>query len=174
MENTAPKKQKPAFFVLRAVIAFVLLAALIAGLYLAAFRAWPDVAEWEAGSDRTVLTYKGDTYALVGVRGEGKLTVKNYPIDKILGEVKDSDEGEATAEETVPETVPETEETLPDTEEDETLAPPPPDGTPTVPHEHSYILYSVEDKEDYLLVLWEDGEYYVYRLVEESESETTD
>jgi hypothetical protein len=176
MESNPPKKQKPAFFVLRAVIAFVLLGVLIAGLYLAAFRAWPDVAEWEAGSDRAALIYKGDTYELVGTWGEGRLTKKTYPIDKMLGEVKDSEETAATVEETVPET----EETLPEEtfpeeifpEEDETLAPPPPDGTPTVPHEHTYILYSVEDKEDYLLVLWEDGEYYVYRLVEESE--TTD
>ena len=63
-------------------------------------------------------------------------------------------------------------ETLPeDTEEGETLKVIPPDGDPTLPAEHTYILYSVEKKPDFLIVLEQDGEYYLYQLVVD---ETTD
>ena len=59
-----------------------------------------------------------------------------------------------------------------ETEEGETLKVTPPDGTPTLPHEHTYILYSVKDQEDYLLVLEKDGEYYLYQKTVETESES--
>lgn len=162
MEQTKQTKQKPAFFLLRAVIAFILLFALIAGLYLVAFRSFRKVAEWEEGSDHTVLVYKDETYVLVGVLGKKGLNLKKYPIDKVLGQVRDDGSVMTTEEVTFPE----------ETEEGETLKVTPPDGTPTLPHEHTYILYSVEDQEDYLLVLEKDGEYYLYQKTVETNVES--
>ncbi|MBP3666916.1 MAG: hypothetical protein J6K29_07670 [Clostridia bacterium] len=157
MEQTKQPKQKPAFFLLRAVIAFVLLFALIAGLYLLAFRGWRDVAEWGKDSNHELLLYEDDTYVLIGIIGKKGLTEKKYPIDKVLGQVKDDGTLMTTEEPTLPA----------DTEEGETIKVTPPDGTPTVPHEHAYILYSVKDMEDHLLVLGKDGAYYLYQLATE-------
>jgi hypothetical protein len=162
MENTKQPKQKPAFFIPRAVIAFVLLFALIAGLYLVGFRSWREVAEWGENSDHTALIYKEETYLLTGQIGKKGLTLKKYPIDKVLGQVRDDGSVMTTEEITFPE----------ETEEGETLKVTPPDGTPTLPHEHTYILYSVKDQEDYLLVLEKDGEYYLYQKTVETESES--
>ena len=162
MENTKQPKQKPAFFILRAVIAFVLLFALIAGLYLVGFRSYREVAEWGENSDHTILTYKEETYILEGQIGKKGLTLKKYPIDKVLGQVRDDGSVMTTEEITFPE----------ETEEGETLKVTPPDGTPTLPHEHTYILYSVKDMEDYLLVLEKDGEYYLYQKAVETEAES--
>lgn len=162
MENTNQPKQKPAFFILRAVVAFVLLFALIAGLYLVGFRSWREVAEWGENSDHTALIYKEETYLLTGQIGKKGLTLKKYPIDKVLGQVRDDGSVMTTEEITFPE----------ETEEGETLKVTPPDGTPTLPHEHTYILYSVKDMEDYLLVLEKDGEYYLYQKTVETESES--
>ena len=160
MENTNQPKQKPAFFILRAVVAFVLLFALIAGLYLVGFRSWREVAEWGENSDHTALIYKEETYLLTGQIGKKGLTLKKYPIDKVLGQVRDDGSVMTTEEITFPE----------ETEEGETLKVTPPDGTPTLPHEHTYILYSVKDQEDYLLVLELDGEYYLYQKASETET----
>ena len=162
MENTNQPKQKPAFFILRAVVAFVLLFALIAGLYLVGFRSWREVAEWGENSDHTALIYKEETYLLTGQIGKKGLTLKKYPIDKVLGQIRDDGSVMTTEEITIPE----------ETEEGETLKVTPPDGTPTLPHEHTYILYSVKDQEDYLLVLEKDGEYYLYQKTVETESES--
>jgi hypothetical protein len=162
MENTKQPKQKPAFFILRAVIAFVLLFALIAGLYLVGFRSYRKVAEWGENSDHTVLIYEDETYVLEGQIGKKGLTLKKYPIDKVLGQVRDDGSVMTTEEITFPE----------ETEEGETLKVTPPDGTPTLPHEHTYILYSVKDMEDYLLVLEKDGEYYLYQKAVETEAES--
>ena len=164
MEQTKQTKQKPAFFLLRAVIAFVLLFALIAGLYLIAFRSFRKVAEWEEGSDHTVLVYKDETYVLTGQIGKKGLNLKKYPIHKVLGQVEKDGTLMTTAQETLP----------PDTEEDETVKVTPPDGTPTVPHEHTYIVYSVKDQEDYLLVLEDNGEYYLYQKASETETAETE
>ena len=164
MEQTKQTKQKPAFFLLRAVIAFVLLFALIAGLYLIAFRSFRKVAEWEEGSDHTVLVYKDETYVLTGQIGKKGLNLKKYPIDKVLGQVRKDGTLMTTAEETLP----------PDAEEGETVKVTPPDGDPTLPHEHTYILYSVEDQEDYLLVLELDGEHYLYQKASETETVETE
>jgi hypothetical protein len=162
MEKTKQPKQKPAFFIPRAVIAFVLLFALIAGLYLVGFRSYRKVAEWGEGSDHTVLIYEDETYVLEGQIGKKGLTLKKYPIDKVLGQVRDDGSVMTTEEITFPE----------ETEEGETLKVTPPDGTPTLPHEHTYILYSVKDMEDYLLVLEKDGEYYLYQKAVETEAES--
>ena len=162
MENTNQPKQKPAFFILRAVVAFVLLFALIAGLYLVGFRSWREVAKWGENSNHEVLIYEEETYVLEGQIGKKGLTLKKYPIDKVLGQVRDDGSVMTTEEITFPE----------ETEEGETLKVTPPDGTPTLPHEHTYILYSVKDQEDYLLVLEKDGEYYLYQKTVETESES--
>ena len=160
-------KQKRALFLLRAAIAFILLFALIGGLYVWAYRSWSSVAEWadEMGG-HAALVYEGDTYALVGKMGKGNLTSKNYPTDKILGKVVDNGSTMATETETLPE----------ETEEGETLKVIPPDGDPTLPAEHTYVLYSVEKKPDFLIVLEQDGEYYLYQLVvdETTDSATTE
>ena len=162
MENTKQPKQKPAFFIPRAVIAFVLLFALIAGLYLVGFRSYRKVAEWGEGSDHTVLIYEDETYVLEGQIGKKGLTLKKYPIDKVLGQVRADGSVMTTEEITFPE----------ETEEGETLKVTPPDGTPTLPHEHTYILYIVKDMEDCLLVLEKDGEYYLYQKAAETEAES--
>ena len=164
MENTNQPKQKPAFFILRAVVAFVLLFALIAGLYLVGFRSWREVAEWGENSDHTALIYKEETYLLTGQIGKKGLTLKKYPIDKVLGQIWDDGSVMTTEEVTFPE----------ETEEGETLKVTPPDGTPTLPHEHTYILYSVQDQEDYLLVLEKNGEYYLYQKASETETVETE
>jgi hypothetical protein len=158
-------KQKRAFFLVRAAIAFVLLIAVIAGLYIWGYRSWLPVAEWaDEEGGHNALMYDGETYALVGKLGKGDLTAKNYPIDKVLGQVKDDGSTMATETETFPA----------ETEEGETLKVIPPDGDPTLPAEHTYVLYSVEKKEDYLLVLEQDGEYYLYKLVAEDTTADTE
>ena len=159
-DDAAPQKPKRAFFLLRAVGAFALLLGLLALLYLWGYHSYPTVAEWEAESNHEALIYEDETYVLVGVIGKKGLNLKKYPIDKVLGKIKD--DGSIMMPETV--TLP------PDTEEGETLKITPPDGDPTLPHEHTYILYSVEDQEDYLLVLEKDGEYYLYQKVSETET----
>jgi len=160
MEQANQPKQKRALFTLRAIIAFVLLMALIAGLYLVGFRSWRKVAQWGENSNHEVLIYEEETYVLVGQLGKKGLNLKKYPIDKVLGQVEQDGTLMTTAEETLPT----------DTEEGETVKVTPPDGTPTVPHEHTYIVYSVKDQEDYLLVLELDGEYYLYQKASETET----
>lgn len=163
-------KQKPALLVLRAVIAFVLLGILLALLYWWGFNSYRDVAEWVEPGHHDAFIYEGETYYRSGVIGKRGLTLKKYPIDKILGQVKD----DGTPVVTEPETLPETdtaEETEPaDTETWEETEPvteletviPPAGAALFEERRHSYILYSVEDQEDYLLLLEADGEYYLY------------
>ena len=162
MDQQTQTKPKNALFTLRAVVAFLLLMALIIGIYLVGFRSWREVARWGENSNHEVLIYKEETYTLVGVIGSSGLNLDKYPIHKVLGQVKQDGTLMTTAEETLP----------PDAEEGETLETTPPDGTPTVPHEHTYIVYAVKDKEDYLLVLEENGKYYLYQKSVETETET--
>ena len=162
-QNTQPKPKR-AFFTLRAIIAFVLLMALIAGLYLIGFRSWRNVAEWGENSNHEILIYEEETYVLVGEAGKKGVNLKKYPIDKVLGQVAKDGTLMTTAEETLP----------PDAEEGETVKPARPDGTPTVPHEHTYIVYSVKDQEGYLLVLEDNGMYYLYQKASETETVETE
>ena len=155
-------QNKRALLTLRAVVAFLLLLALVVGIYLVCFRSWREVAQWGENSNHEVLIFEEETYVLVGVIGEKGLTRDKYAIHKVLGQVKQDGTLMTTAEETLP----------PDAEEGETLETTPPDGTPTVPREHTYIVYAVKDKEDYLLVLEKDGEYYLYQKSVETEIET--
>ena len=155
-------QNKRALLTLRAVVAFLLLMALVVGIYLVGFRSWREVAQWGENSNHEVLIFEEETYVLVGVIGEKGLTRDKYSIHKVLGQVKQDGTLMTTAEETLP----------PDAQEGETLETTPPDGTPTVPREHTYIVYAVKDKEDYLLVLEKDGEYYLYQKSVETEIET--
>ena len=158
-QNTQPK-QKKAYFIPRAILAFALLMALIVGLYHLGFRSWREVARWGEDSNHEILIYEEETYVLVGQLGKKGLNLNKYPIHKVLGQVEKDGTLMTTAEETLPA----------DTEEGETVKVTPPDGTPTVHHEHTYIVYSVKDQEDYLLVLEDNGEYYLYQKASETET----
>ena len=162
-QNTQPK-QKKAYFIPRAIIAFALLMALIVGLYHLGFRSWREVAQWGEDSNHEILIYEEETYVLIGQIGKKGLNLKKYPIHKVLGQVEKDGTLMTTAEETLPA----------DTEEGETVKVTPPDGTPTVHHEHTYIVYSVKDQEDYLLVLEDNGEYYLYQKASETETVETE
>ena len=82
-------KQKRALFALRAIIAFVLLGVLLAILYWWGFHSYRDVAEWVEPGNHDAFVYEGETYYLSGVIGKRGLTLKKYPIDKIVGQIKD-------------------------------------------------------------------------------------
>ena len=184
MDHTTPTKPKRAFFILRAVIAFVLIGVLLAVLYQVAFKSYPTVAEWGEPGNHDTLIYEGETYALVGVLGKKGLNLKKYPIDEIIGQVRDDGLPKLTEPESTAETAPEepepseTEEgeTLPETEtEPVTVIPPKGAELFESQRDHAYILYRVQDQEDYLLVLEPDGEYYLYqRVIEETTEEGTE
>ena len=175
-ETIARPKQKRALFALRAVIAFVILGILLAVLYWWGFRSYPDVAEWVTPGDHSAFVYQDETYYLSGVIGKRGLTLKKYPIDKMIGQVKD--DGVPVTTEPVTTVEPETDAPLPpdETDEWEDYETEPTEETETaiesvVPpfgadlfedKEHAYVLYSVEDESDFLLLLGEDGEYYLY------------
>ena len=159
-------QSKSALFILRAVIAFVLLGALLAVLYWWGYGSYRDVAEWVEPGDHSSFVYQDEIYYLSGVIGKRGLTLKKYAIDKIVGQVKD----DGTPVMTEPATLPETEKD-PDPvdtefwEEIETLPESviPPSGAELFEDKkHAYILYSVKDMEDFLLLLDDDGEYYLY------------
>ena len=163
-------KQKPALFALRAVIAFVLLGLLLAVLYWWGYHSYRDVAEWAEPGNHDAFVYDGETYYRSGVIGKRGLTLKKYPIDKIVGEVKDdgipvtTEAGTLPETETIEDTDPVDTETVEETEpvtEPESVIPPP--GAELFDEQkHVYILYSVKDNEDFLLLLDTDGEYYLF------------
>ena len=174
-ETMVKPKQKRALFALRAAIAFVLLGMLLAVLYWWGFNSYRDVAEWVTPGDHSAFVYDGETYYLSGVIGKRGLTLKKYPIDKIVGQVKD--DGVPVITEPVTTAESETEEPLsPDEtyEEDleteaavetetaiESVVPPFGAGL-FAEKDHAYVLYSVEDNDDFLLLLGDDGQYYLY------------
>lgn len=175
-ETGVKAKQRRALFALRAVIAFVILGILLAVLYWWGFHSYPDVAEWVTPGDHSAFVYQDETYYLSGVIGKRGLTLKKYPIDKMVGQIKD--DGTPVITEPVTTVAPETEESLPpdETDEWEDYETEPPEETETAIEsvelpfgaglfaegDHAYVLYSVEDNENYLLLLCEDGEYYLY------------
>ena len=174
-ETMVKPKQKRALFALRAVIAFVLLGMLLAVLYWWGFNSYRDVAEWVTPGDHSAFVYDGETYYLSGVIGKRGLTLKKYPIDKIVGQVKD--DGVPVITEPVTTAEPETEEPLsPDETYEEDLETEaavetetaiesvvPPFGADLFEEkDHAYVLYSVKDNDDFLLLLGEDGQYYLY------------
>lgn len=161
-------KQKPALFVLRAVIAFVLLGVLLAVLYWWGYGSYRDVAEWVEPGDHSAFVYQGKTYYLSGVIGKRGLTLKKYAIDQIVGQVRDDGTPVMTEPVTLPEADTEEEFDSLDTEfweEIETLPESviPPAGAELFEEKkHAYVLYSVKDYEEFLLLLDDDGEYYLY------------
>lgn len=165
MDQQNQPKQLPPYFTLRAILAFVILGVLMVGIYFVGFHSWREVAEWGENSNHEVIIYDEDTYVLVGVIVDNEkeaLSLKNYPIHKVVGQVKQDGTLMTTAEETL----------SPDAPEGETLETTPPDGTPTLPREHAYIVYAVKNKKDYLIVLEKDGEYYLYQKSVETETES--
>ncbi len=146
------QQSRPAYFALRAVGAFLLFAALMALLYVWGYYSYPSVAEWTEAGNHDALVYKEETYLLCGQIGKRGLTERKYPVDKILGKVRDDGVPVITEAATLP----------PDAEEGETVKPIPPDGTPTLARDHAYVLYSVEKEEDLLLVLEKNGKYFLY------------
>lgn len=186
METTTQKKPRLAFFTLRALAAFLLFGLLLGVLYWLGFNGYRNVAEWGAPGDHSTLIYEEETYELLGMLGKDGLTEKKYPIDKVLGQVKDDGLPkltEALTEEPTDEEFEEDLEEEPDVTESaeiesetEPVTVIPPAGAQyfeSMP-EHAYVLYSVKDMEDHLLVLEPDGHYYLYRLVEESTSAETE
>ena len=169
---------------LRILLVFALLAALLALIYWLGYDSYRNVAEWAEPGSHEALIYEEEVYYLAGRVGQKGLTKSKYPIDKVLGQVRDDGtpvETEPVTTEAVTTAAP---ETLPpdpeDTEPEEETDPPvesvvPPIGAELFEEEkHSYILYSVKKKEDFLIVLEQDGEYYVYyREGTENPLETT-
>ncbi len=162
-ETPAPK-QKRAFFALRAIGVTGLLALLLGVVYLAGYHAYPTVAEWVEPGDHSAFVYDEQTYYLAAQLGKRGLSKNNYKVDKLIGKVHD-DGVPTKAPETEPETLPEDTEWLEETEDPAETEPEtqkPENADPTLARDHAYVLYSVEKKPEYLLLLAEDGELYVY------------
>ncbi len=148
----AKPKQISAHFALRAAGAFVLLMALIGFLYWWGYHGYATVAEWSEPGNHESFVYQDETYYRSGVIGKRGLTLKKYPIDEIVGKVKDDGIPAITEAVTL----------SPDADSNETVAVTPQEADPTLAQDHAYVLYSVEDKEDFLLLLEADGKYYLY------------
>jgi hypothetical protein len=151
------------------------MALLLVGLYRCGYRSYKEVAVWATPGSHEALIYEEETFLLGGQLGKGNLTKSKFPVDEIIGRV--ADEAETTAEETAEETSDAEETTAAETEppeedeepseEEETTAEPetviPPYGAEWFSDKpHTYVLYSVKDKADYLLLLEADGQLYVY------------
>ena len=165
--ETASSK-KSLILILRAVCAFVLLGALIALLYWWGYDSYPDVSKWVEPGNHDALIYNGETYYLSGQIGKKGLTKSKYPIDQVLGQVKDdgvpvTTEPVTTAEaETEEEPWPEETEFEEETETELESVVPPAGAGLFSNSKHAYILYSVEKNEQYLILLEADGQYYLY------------
>ena len=153
----------------RILLVFALFAVLLAALYRFGYDSYRDVAEWSESGSRDALTYDGETYYLSGRIGQKGLTKSKYPVDKLIGQVRG--DGVLAITEPVTTAEPETEEPSLDPEDTE----PPEETDPPVEsvalpagaelfekEKHTYVLYSMKDKEEFLLVLMEDGNFYVF------------
>ena len=157
-------------WLLRAAGAFILLAGVITILYWVGYNAYAEVAEWATPGSHEALIYEGETYYFSGQIGKKGLTKAKYPIDELLGQVKD--DGVPVTTEPVTTSAPETEEAPPeetDTDEEteviETLPEsviPPMGADLFTEGDHAYVLYSVKDKPEFLIVFEKDGEMYLY------------
>ncbi len=146
-------KHENLFFALRVLLAVLLFGGLIVGIYLVAYRSYPTVAEWARPGSHDAFVMDGVTYRSVGELGKGGWKEKDYPIDKSLGRV--ADDGTAT-ETDPPETLP------PDAESGETVKLPPPDGTPDLSRDHAYVIYSVQNQENAVILLESTGKKVLY------------
>ena len=173
------QKQKAPFFVLRAVIAFVLLGLLCGVLYWWGYHGYGKTAAWIEPGHHEAFVLKDVTYYRVGQIGKGGLTDKKYPKDAIVGYVKDDGLPMVTEPVTEAETE-EADEDYEDTEtaeETEPVTEPvtviPPKGAELFEEgKHAFVIYSVKDTEEYLLLLESDGKYYLYSIVDPAETET--
>ncbi len=152
MASNTEKKHENLFFALRVLVAVVLFVGLGVGIYLVAYRGYPAVAEWKTAGSHAAFVYEGDTYVYVGEWGKTGLLKKDYVIDKSVGRVKD----DGTPTETEAVTLP------PDAEPGETVEPILPDGDPDLSRDHAYILYSIKNQKNVLLMCEPDGSYSVY------------
>ena len=162
----------------RAVVAFLLLALLLGLLHWWGYDSYRDVAEWAEPGNHEVLLYNGEAYRRVGRIGKSGLTKSKYPLDEIIGQVKDdgvpvTTEAATTAEPDEDEYLPiddpelwEETETLPESVE------PPAGASLFSDKRHTYVLYSVEKKPDHLLLLLEDGGYDLYERAAAPDTET--
>ena len=175
--NTAqnrPPLVRGLLWTLRILLVFAVLASFLVILYRFGYRAYRENAQWVEEGNHDALIYEGETYYLAGKLGQKGLSKSKYPVDKLLGQVRDDGDPVTTEPVTTaePETTeePETEEPEDpeDTETEEETDPPvesvkPPVGAELFENEmHTYVFYSVEKKEDFLLVLERDGSFYVY------------
>lgn len=169
------KKSRPALLILRAVAAFVLLGALVALLYWWGYDSYRDVAEWSVPGYRDAVIMDGKTYLQ-----EGRANTNKYPLGDLLGEVKDDGVDvitEVASEAPTEDLVEDTDESLLDTEpeetesETETYEELPSEVVSFVKGDHAYLVYAVEKKEDMILILFPDGKYYLY-VLETPETET--
>ena len=175
----APQEKQPrsGVMLLRIAIAFVLLALLLALLNWWGYNSYRDVAEWAEPGNHEVLLYDDEIYCRVGRIGKSGLTKSKYPVDKILGQVKD--DGTPVTTEAVT-TAPADNSPIPEVNPDlweETESLPesvqPPAGASLFKNKpHTYVVYSVEDKPDHLLLLLEDGGYDLYERRETPNTET--
>ena len=155
-----------AVLTVRVIVAFVLLGLLLALLYWCGFHSYRNVAEWLTPGDHEAFVYGGDTYYLSGEIGQKGLTLKKYPLDQIIGEIRD--DGVPAVTESITQPTPDVNQE-PDmdmmetelTTEAETVSLPI-GANLFLDRGHSYVLYSVKDQEDLLLLLAADGEYHLY------------
>ena len=167
-----PKQPSPAkrsaILYLRVFGAFILLGVLAAVLYWWGYHSYPDVAEWAEPGSHDALVYQGETYYLSGQIGKNGLTKSKYPIDELLGQIKEEESPATTEPETTAETEPATEdiETEDESEgetETEIESVIPPAGAEFFQDDkHTYILYSVEKNENFLILSEKDGKQYLY------------
>ncbi len=161
----AKSKFENLFFALRVLLAVVLLGGLIVGIYLVAYQGYPTVAEWVRPGSHDAFVMDGVTYRSVGELGKGGWKEKDYPIDKSIGRV--ADDGTAT-ETDPPETLP------PDAESGETVKTTPPDGTPDLARDHAYVIYSVKNQENAVILLESTGKKVLYWKESASWTKTDD
>ncbi len=142
-------RAKYALFTLRAVVAFLILAAVIALLGWLGYNAYPTVGEWSEPGNHDALVYDGATYYWCGRLGERGLAEKKYGPGEMLGKIKDDGVSAVT-------------EAVTASSEGETVNAKPPKADPTLATQHTYMVYSVKNYDNLLLVLESDGERYVY------------
>ena len=182
---TSTKLHKPfvrgILWTARILLVFVLLGVLLAAIYWLGYHSYREVAEWSEAGSHESLIYDGETYYRTGKIGDKGLTKSKYPVDKIVGQVRDDGVPVTTEPATTEEPEPEEDPIDPeDTELPEETDPPvesvvPPAGAQLFEEDkHVYVLYSVKKQENFLLVLEEDGEMYLYyREGTENPLETT-
>jgi hypothetical protein len=175
MSQNIPKQAKQrgsAGFFLRVVCGFVLMGFLIVLLHWLGYNVYPDVAEWVEPGDHSALIYEEETYYLAGKIGKKGLTKSKYTADKVLGQVKN--DGTPVTTEPVTTSIPETtadpeweddeffEDIYEETETELQSVVPPAGAELFEKTGHAFILYSIEDKPEFLILLAEDGEQYLY------------